>query len=80
MSLDSFVVSQPAPQPDPSPQPVIVWDLVRKDIDERDLAARVKYGMALQGLNGRDSLIDAYQEALDLVVYLRQELFRRYGR
>jgi hypothetical protein len=28
----------------------------------------------LQAHNGRNALIDAYQEALDLVVYLRQAI------
>lgn len=27
--------------------------------------------------NGRDALLDAYQEALDLVVYLRQVIYER---
>jgi hypothetical protein len=31
----------------------------------------------LQPHNGRDALADAYQEALDLVVYLRQEIAER---
>lgn len=33
-----------------------------------------KYGTVLQPNNGRDALVDAYQEALDLVVYLRQRI------
>lgn len=32
-----------------------------------------KYGTRLQTFNGRNALIDAYQEALDLVMYLRQK-------
>ena len=31
-----------------------------------------KYGCGLRAFNGRNALIDALQEALDLVVYLEQ--------
>jgi hypothetical protein len=51
-----------------------IWDLVKKDIEDRNEAGIKKYGTPLQAFNGRDSLIDAYQEALDLVVYLRQAI------
>lgn len=37
----------------------------------------MKYGTPLQANNGRNPLIDAYQEALDLCVYLRQEIEER---
>ena len=33
-----------------------------------------KYGTPLQPDNGRDSLQDAYEEALDLCVYLKNEI------
>lgn len=39
---------------------------------ERHELGRAKYGVALQTFNGRDPIIDAYQEALDLVVYTQQ--------
>ena len=48
--------------------------LLVEDIRERDRAGEKKYGTRLQPLNGRDAIVDAYQEALDLVVYLRQRL------
>lgn len=51
-----------------------IWDLVKKDIEDRNQSGIKKYGTALQAFNGRNSLIDAYQEALDLVVYLRQAI------
>lgn len=38
---------------------------------------RQKYGTPLTADNGRDPLVDAYQEALDLVVYLRQAIEER---
>ena len=50
------------------------------DIQERDAAGAVKHGARLQPFNGRDALVDAFQEALDLVVYLRQALYERDGR
>lgn len=61
----------------PEPQPVhnarqSVWELVIKDMKDRNEFGIKKYGTPLQPFNGRDPLIDAYQEALDLVVYLRQ--------
>lgn len=65
-------------QPDPTPtdeQPV--WEMVIADMHARDHVGRERYGTPLQVSNGRDSLTDAYEEALDLTVYLRQERVRR---
>lgn len=50
-----------------------------------DLVVRVNkgyrtYGRPLQGGDGRDSLWDAYEEALDLALYLRKLLLERDGR
>lgn len=47
-----------------------------------DMQARVgmglkKHGTYLQTNNGRDALMDAYQKALDLVMYLRQVIMER---
>lgn len=56
-----------------------VWDLVIQDMRARDEMGRVKYGTPLQANNGRDALVDAYQEALDLCVYLRQLIQERRG-
>lgn len=67
-----------APEPAPvstSERPV--WELVIDDMRARDNAGRAKYGTPLQASNGRDHLTDAYQEALDLAVYLRAEMERR---
>jgi len=50
---------------------VPIWNLVIADMLERDHVGRQRHGTPLQANNGRDALIDAYQEALDLVVYLR---------
>ena len=42
------------------------------DMLERDRIGRERYGVPLRVWNGRDALADAYQEALDLAVYLEQ--------
>lgn len=54
-----------------------VWELVIADMKERDRIGRERYGTPLQAGNGRDALVDAYQEALDLAVYLRQAIEER---
>lgn len=54
-----------------------IWELVIADMRERDATGRARYGTPLQAHNGRDALVDAYQEALDLVVYLRQAIEER---
>ena len=61
-------------EPDPKPGQVVVLDLVRKDLEDRAIMGKEKYGTYLMTHNGRNSLMDAYQEALDLVMYLRQAL------
>ena len=71
-------MSHNAEQPDPTPnagRPV--WELVIEDMRERDRVGRARYGTPLQPHNGRDALVDAYQEALDLCVYLRQAIEER---
>lgn len=68
------VADQPPPIPNEKPA---VWNLVITDMRERDQVGRQRYGTPLQPHNGRDALVDAYQEALDLAVYLRQEIEER---
>lgn len=51
-----------------------VWEMVIEDMRARDHVGRERYGTPLQVHNGRDALVDAYQEALDLAVYLRQAI------
>lgn len=66
--------AQPPPKPtDGRP----VWELVVEDMTARDHLGRQRYGVPLQAGNGRDALRDAYEEALDLVVYLRQAIEER---
>ncbi len=56
-----------------------VKDMVIADLQARAEVGLVSYGVYLQPHNGRDPLIDAYQEALDLAMYLRQTLYEKYG-
>jgi hypothetical protein len=51
-----------------------VIDQVIGDMRERDRVGRERYGVPLTSGNGRDHLVDAYFEALDLIVYLATEL------
>lgn len=67
-------------QPRPERRSVSVTDAVIADMHERRQYGVTKYGTELQAGNGRDALTDAYQEALDLVMYLRQLLLERDGR
>lgn len=63
------------PEPDPEPNDSRpIWELVVEDMNERHQEGIRKYGVPLQAFNGRKPLIDAYQEALDLAVYLRQAI------
>ena len=64
-------------QQPPKPASGDVWLLVLKDMEDRRTHGIDKYGTPLQTHNGRDPLIDAYQEALDLCVYLRQAIEER---
>jgi len=72
--MDSL--NQPEPQPKPNEGPSI-WNLVIKDMVEREAMGRERYGVYLQPFNGRNALIDAYQEVLDLAVYLRQLIYEQ---
>lgn len=47
---------------------------VIQDMAERDQAGRSRYGVPLTPNNGRDSLIDLYQEVLDAAVYAKNWL------
>lgn len=51
---------------------IFITDLVIKDLEKRREIGIQTYGTPLQAFNGRNGLLDAYEEALDLCVYLRQ--------
>lgn len=54
-----------------------VTDAVIADMQERRRLGVGKYGVELLSFNGRDALLDAYQESLDTTVYLKQCLMER---
>lgn len=47
------------------------------DLTARAEEGRKKYGTYLESFNGRDALMDAYQESLDQTMYLRQAIEER---
>jgi hypothetical protein len=51
-----------------------IQSLVITDIEARRAVGIERYGSALQPHNGRKALLDAYEEALDLAMYLKQRL------
>jgi hypothetical protein len=54
-----------------------IQSMVIEDINTRRQLGIRRYGTALQANNGRDALLDAYEEALDLTMYLKQALVER---
>lgn len=54
-----------------------IQSLVLADINHRRELGIQRYGTALQPENGRDMLRDAYEEALDLAIYLRGVIAER---
>lgn len=68
------VTDQPLPKANDNE---FVQDMVIADIEKRKQFGINKYGTALQIHNGRDMLLDAYEEALDLCIYLRGLLEER---
>jgi hypothetical protein len=62
---------QPDPVRNAGPE---IADLVLADLAERKRVGMERYGVPLQPFNGRDALWDAYEEVLDLAIYLRQRI------
>lgn len=56
-----------------------IWDLVIADMRARDRLGTERYGTRLYAHDGRDMLRDAYEEALDMAVYLRKAIAEREG-
>lgn len=54
-----------------------VFELVHDDLEARNRIGRREYGDTLRPFDGRDSLWDAYDEALDLAVYIRKVIWER---
>ena len=75
MPRDNFATGeQPIPQADGFSPRKDVCTLVQQDLEDRIQLGEKRYGERLQTFNGRSAIWDAYQEALDLVVYLRQHI------
>ena len=75
-------LNTPQPTPLENEHPAI-WPLVQADVERNSVGILViadmwhqmgiaKYGTPLQPHNGRDPLVDAYQELLDGCVYAKQ--------
>ncbi len=54
-----------------------VMELFLKDLKARYEEGVCRYGVPLQPFNERDALQDAYEEAVDLALYLRQAIYER---
>ena len=67
------------PQPQPVGGDAVVIRHVMDDLVSRARAGKEKYGTFLQANNGRNAMVDAYQEALDLCMYLRQAILEGTG-
>lgn len=58
---------------------VSVQDMVIADLESRKEIGIERYGTLLRPHNGRDMLRDAYEEAMDLTIYLRGAIAERDG-
>ena len=67
-------------QPAPTPGTQRIVDYVLMDINNVVEKGFEHYGCYLEAHNGRDALVDAYQEAIDMVFYLRQAILERDGK
>jgi hypothetical protein len=65
------------PQPGPQPGQDVVLFHVLDDLKQRAEDGKLKYGTYLETFNGRDALVDAYQETLDKAMYLKQAIMER---
>jgi hypothetical protein len=68
---------QPKPTDNGGPN---MHDLVIKDMQDRAEFGYSKYGQYLKSNDGRDTLIDTYQEILDAAQYIRKLIYERDGR
>jgi hypothetical protein len=70
-------VHEPAPVKNALPA---IQDLVIEDLKARKAVGLERYGTLLQPHNGRDALMDLYQELLDACNYCRQQIYERDGK
>jgi len=54
-----------------------IFEQVKQDIEQRAEKGIKKYGERVKFYNGRDALQDAYEEALDLAMYLKQAIIEK---
>ena len=57
-----------------------IADLVLQDLTQRKKMGMAKYGRPLGTYTIQDPLWEAYEEGLDLCIYLRAEIEKRGGR
>ena len=69
-AAEAATAKQSAPKGSGNP----ILGMVLADLTNRALEGADKYGEPLKAHNGRNPLWDAYQEALDLAMYLRQAI------
>jgi len=72
--MNETICPAATPQPDPAGEGKVVVDYVLEDIRARAEMGREKYGTYLRIHNGRDALLNLYQELIDAIMYLRQRL------
>ena len=68
------IADQPPPTGGTGPS---IHDLVVADLGDRKQVGLERYGTLLQAHNGRDALVDLYQELLDACCYARQAIAER---
>ena len=69
--MTNLFIPEPAPIPNNNPA---IADLVIADMLERKALGIKEYGVPLQAGNGRDPQQDRYDELIDAVFYLKQEM------
>ena len=69
--MDTLGSRQP---PEPTDGGEVVVPLVMVDLAARMALGKERYGTELRSHNGRNALLDLYQELLDAVIYCRQLL------
>lgn len=64
-------------EPKPTTGDALVLEWVMQALEERAQVGYEKYGSLLTTFNGRDPLWDAFEEALDLTMYLAQAVMEK---
>lgn len=59
---------------------IIIWNEVIKDMKTRNEVGAAKYGVYLKNTTGENMLQHAYEEALDLAVYLKTRMMQEEER